>query len=368
MRDVHLPDAPRGRRGVRQGVVGRARRSGRRTRAGSTPGRRPSSTRWRPTAVAPDLVALAGGPDAVVDAALVRLDRERSDRGGRAARSRARRRSRPSRPLEAFVAAHEALLAQHAAEHADDFENFWLIGWLRFQIARGRAERLGRARVSHVAPTADELVDVAVAETGLDDFGDWAWRDGLDVLMASIVDDAALNDAGRFVLRSWAHDRLVNRLRVVDWLRAHPERAGPAGPGTDRGRGHVADRDDDPARAARPGPGEPAADEVGGPHERPAADGGRRSRRSAHRGRGREAGGDLRDGPRAEGGALGAGRRTDRVRGAAHAVVPGPGLARALPGAGLRGVVPRLRHAARRTSTTGRRCSSCSRRHPAGGC
>ncbi len=77
------------------------------------------------------------------------------------------------------------------------------------------------------APTADalvdELVDAAVAATGLDDFGDWAWRDGLDALAGSIVADAALNDAGRFILQSWTHDRLVNRLRVVDWLRAHPE-------------------------------------------------------------------------------------------------------------------------------------------------
>jgi hypothetical protein len=72
-------------------------------------------------------------------------------------------------------------------------------------------------------PTADELVDVAVEATGLDDFGDWAWRDGLDALTASLAADAALNDAGRYVLRSWTHDRLVNRLRVVDWLRGHPE-------------------------------------------------------------------------------------------------------------------------------------------------
>lgn len=77
------------------------------------------------------------------------------------------------------------------------------------------------------APTADELVDqlveAAVVETGLDDFGDWAWRDGLDALAGSIVADAALNDTGRLILGSWTHDRLVNRLRVVDWLRAHPE-------------------------------------------------------------------------------------------------------------------------------------------------
>jgi len=46
--------------------------------------------------------------------------------------------------LHAFVAAHEVLLAQHGAQHVDDFENFWLTGWLRYQIAvtTERLERL----------------------------------------------------------------------------------------------------------------------------------------------------------------------------------------------------------------------------------
>ncbi len=77
--------------------------------------------------------------------------------------------------------------------------------------------------MSAADPTSDELVDTAVSEAGLDDFGDWAWRDGLDALTASIAVDAELNDAGRFIMRAWTHDRLVNRLRVVAWLRAHPE-------------------------------------------------------------------------------------------------------------------------------------------------
>ena len=77
--------------------------------------------------------------------------------------------------------------------------------------------------MSATDPTAEALVDAAVTETGLDDFGDWAWRDGLDALIASIGADASLNDTGRFILRAWTHDRLVNRLRVVAWLRGHPE-------------------------------------------------------------------------------------------------------------------------------------------------
>jgi alkyl sulfatase BDS1-like metallo-beta-lactamase superfamily hydrolase len=94
-----------------------------------------------PTAVAPDLVALAGGPDAVVDAALVRLHRDEAIEA--VALLEAALAADPDhRPaLEAFVAAHEALLAQHAVEHIDDFENFWLTGWLHFQITTA-TERL----------------------------------------------------------------------------------------------------------------------------------------------------------------------------------------------------------------------------------
>jgi alkyl sulfatase BDS1-like metallo-beta-lactamase superfamily hydrolase len=93
------------------------------------------------TAIAGDLVALAGGPGAVVDAALVRLDR--GDAIGAVALLEAALAAEPDdRPaLEAFVAAHEALLREHAAEHADDFENFWLTGWLCFQITTA-TERL----------------------------------------------------------------------------------------------------------------------------------------------------------------------------------------------------------------------------------
>jgi alkyl sulfatase BDS1-like metallo-beta-lactamase superfamily hydrolase len=97
-----------------------------------------------PTAVAPDRVALAGGPDAVVAAALARLDRGEAIEA--VALLEAALAADPDHrdALEAFVAAHEALLVRHTAEHAKDFENFWLAGWLRFQIttATERRQRL----------------------------------------------------------------------------------------------------------------------------------------------------------------------------------------------------------------------------------
>lgn len=71
--------------------------------------------------------------------------------------------------------------------------------------------------------TVDEVVSAAIGETGLDDFGDPAWHEGLKVLLESVEQEAALNDLGRMILRTWVDERLVNRLQLVDWVNTHPE-------------------------------------------------------------------------------------------------------------------------------------------------
>jgi hypothetical protein len=71
--------------------------------------------------------------------------------------------------------------------------------------------------------TVDEVVSKAMAGTGLDDLGDPAWREGLDVLLDAVEREAALNDVGRMILRTWIDERLVNRLRLTAWVREHPE-------------------------------------------------------------------------------------------------------------------------------------------------
>jgi len=71
--------------------------------------------------------------------------------------------------------------------------------------------------------TSQDLVDGAVRETGLGDFGEGAWRDGLDALVEMSLAEADLNLVGLGILKSWSHRRLVNRLRVVDWVKRHPE-------------------------------------------------------------------------------------------------------------------------------------------------
>ena len=72
------------------------------------------------------------------------------------------------------------------------------------------------------APSANELIDAAVAKTGLEDFGSTAWRDGLEVLLQSAATEAGLNSIGWSILRTWVDERLVNRLRVVHWATEHP--------------------------------------------------------------------------------------------------------------------------------------------------
>ena len=44
--------------------------------------------------------------------------------------------------------------------------------------------------------THGELMDLAVAETGLDDFGDDSFREGLEILVRALGAEARLNAAG----------------------------------------------------------------------------------------------------------------------------------------------------------------------------
>lgn len=74
-----------------------------------------------------------------------------------------------------------------------------------------------------------ELLAAAVAEAGLDDFGDDdlfggdVWREGLRVLTDSLDDEGALHDLGRVVVPAELTAYLTRRLRIVDHHRSHPE-------------------------------------------------------------------------------------------------------------------------------------------------
>lgn len=70
---------------------------------------------------------------------------------------------------------------------------------------------------------AARLVDDACEQTGLDDFGADGWREGLEVYVASVNEDAALSEIGELAISAQLSTNLTNRLQVVAWLAEHPE-------------------------------------------------------------------------------------------------------------------------------------------------
>jgi hypothetical protein len=69
----------------------------------------------------------------------------------------------------------------------------------------------------------DALLDTARANTGCDDFGPDAFREGLDVLAASAAREAAFNAVGEAAFPGMLLAALEQRLRVQDWYARHPE-------------------------------------------------------------------------------------------------------------------------------------------------
>jgi hypothetical protein len=69
----------------------------------------------------------------------------------------------------------------------------------------------------------DDLVEAAKAQTGLDDFGDDSFRDGLERLVRSLDREATLNAVGEVALPHLVVNLLSHRLQVEDWYRRHPE-------------------------------------------------------------------------------------------------------------------------------------------------
>jgi hypothetical protein len=71
--------------------------------------------------------------------------------------------------------------------------------------------------------TVDELATRACERTGLDDFGGDSWRAGLHLLVESCESAPGVNPGGREFVYSQFVDALWNRLRVVDYVKHHPE-------------------------------------------------------------------------------------------------------------------------------------------------
>ena len=87
--------------------------------------------------------------------------------------------------------------------------------------------RLGAAaaRIGVGVPAlhADAICAAARRQTGLSDFGDGGFREGLEILAEAIEREAHLSTFGRIVMRGLLSGALANRLRLRDWAQRHPE-------------------------------------------------------------------------------------------------------------------------------------------------
>src|SRR6516165_3633775 len=68
-----------------------------------------------------------------------------------------------------------------------------------------------------------ELMAAAAERTGLCDFGDDSFREGLDILVTALRDEARLNERGEGFIFARIGLHLRQRLQVEDWYGRHPE-------------------------------------------------------------------------------------------------------------------------------------------------
>ena len=67
------------------------------------------------------------------------------------------------------------------------------------------------------------LLAKARHKTGLDDFGDEGFREGLQVFLQSLKDEAGLNPMGKVVAYDMVLNLLTGRLQIIDTLKKYPE-------------------------------------------------------------------------------------------------------------------------------------------------
>lgn len=69
----------------------------------------------------------------------------------------------------------------------------------------------------------EALMAAAREQTGLEDFGGDSFREGLVVFCESASTEARLNAMGSLAAPGMIHGCLVNRLKVTDWVKRHPQ-------------------------------------------------------------------------------------------------------------------------------------------------
>ncbi len=70
---------------------------------------------------------------------------------------------------------------------------------------------------------SDAVIEQAIADTGLDDFGEGGWQERLDVLLRGLREDAELSTMGKLTGFASALQFLKNRLLLEDLLKRNPE-------------------------------------------------------------------------------------------------------------------------------------------------
>jgi hypothetical protein len=68
----------------------------------------------------------------------------------------------------------------------------------------------------------DDVIEDVASETGLDNYGDPTFRDGLEVFVASVSDEARLTEIGQAAATGQIRNALTTRLLVEDWVAKHP--------------------------------------------------------------------------------------------------------------------------------------------------
>jgi hypothetical protein len=69
----------------------------------------------------------------------------------------------------------------------------------------------------------DQLLQAAIDQTGLDDFGGPDFLQPLELLISALNTEANLNDFGSFRAQHTINAGLTDRLKIYDYLQSHPE-------------------------------------------------------------------------------------------------------------------------------------------------
>lgn len=68
-----------------------------------------------------------------------------------------------------------------------------------------------------------DVVEEARSRTNMHDFGGDSWREGMEILIRSALHHSEFTELGTYMFREAVVRPLVNRLRIEDWYRRHPE-------------------------------------------------------------------------------------------------------------------------------------------------